>query len=289
MGCPRGGQGHPQTPPPPTPRIYLLRHRLKRDYHLKVLAFTVDVNIPSLAWESIRRALAKLDIDHVVYRPSNDFYERIFRYALRHQEERGAVYTVSYIYAPLFEGDAIRLAMEKGIPLVLAGYSPAAAGTGASGWGFQARFLVGFDPFADDRDVAAPVAQQAGEADACHRFSRGRQGFDPVAGGAVTARRSLGTSQESASFELIETLAVYPQVARLAEDQASLSWKRMSPGRSRPVTIRPTTPKTQTLVPPSLPFLDLVQKTKMLRRARLSIGASRYCGHGRLSGCDAGH
>ena len=103
--------------------IYLL-HRLKRDYQLKVLAFTVDVNIPSLAWESIRRALAKLDIDHVVYRPSNDFYERIFRYALRHQEERGAVYTVSYIYAPLFEGDAIRLAMEKGIPLVLAGYSP---------------------------------------------------------------------------------------------------------------------------------------------------------------------
>lgn len=102
---------------------YLL-HRLKRDYGLKVLAFTVDVNIPPLAWENIRRALSKLDIDHVVYRPSNSFYERLFRYTLRNQEERGAVYTVSYVYAPLFEGDAIRLAMEKGIPLVLAGYSP---------------------------------------------------------------------------------------------------------------------------------------------------------------------
>ena len=40
------------------------------------------------------------------------------------QEERGAVYTVSYVYAPLFEGDALRLAMSKDIPLVLAGYSP---------------------------------------------------------------------------------------------------------------------------------------------------------------------
>lgn len=103
--------------------LYLL-HRLKRDYGLRVLAFTVDVNIPPLAWESIRRALARLDIDHVVYRPSPDFYERLFRYALRNQEARGAVYTVSYVYAPLFEGDAIRLATEKGIPLVLAGYSP---------------------------------------------------------------------------------------------------------------------------------------------------------------------
>src|SRR5690606_18828953 len=36
----------------------------------------------------------------------------------------GAVYTVSYVYAPLFEGDALTVAYEKGIPLILAGYSP---------------------------------------------------------------------------------------------------------------------------------------------------------------------
>ena len=103
--------------------IYLL-YRLKVDCKLKVLAFTVDVNIPALAWDNIRRALAKLNIDHITYSPSNDFYERTFRYLLRNQEERGAVYTISYVYAPLFEGDAIKLAIEKGIPLVLAGYSP---------------------------------------------------------------------------------------------------------------------------------------------------------------------
>jgi len=103
--------------------IYLL-YRLKVDYKLKVLAFTTNVNIPGLAWDNIRRALAKLDIDHLSYSPSPEFYKKTFRYLLCNQEERGAVYSLSYVYAPLFEGDAIKLAMEKGIPLVLAGYSP---------------------------------------------------------------------------------------------------------------------------------------------------------------------
>ncbi len=52
------------------------------------------------------------------------FYRKLFSYLLQNQEERGAVYTVSYTYAPLFEGDAIRLAIEKAIPVILAGYSP---------------------------------------------------------------------------------------------------------------------------------------------------------------------
>ena len=102
---------------------YLL-YRLKVECKLKVLAFTVDINLPGLAWDNIRRTLAKLNIDHITYSPSHEFYEKTFRYLLRNQEERGAVYTISYVYAPLFEGDAIKLAIEKGIPLVLAGYSP---------------------------------------------------------------------------------------------------------------------------------------------------------------------
>ena len=103
--------------------IYLL-HRLKADYGLKVLAFTTDVNIPDVAWSNIRRTIARLDIDHLVYRPSNEFYRKLFRFLLANQEARGAVYTVSYVYAPLFEGDALAVAHERGIPLVLAGYSP---------------------------------------------------------------------------------------------------------------------------------------------------------------------
>lgn len=103
--------------------IYLL-YKLKVEYKLNVLAFTTNVNIPEIAWDNIKRTLKKLDIDHISYSPSNSFYAKVFRYLLQNQEERGAVYTISYVYAPLFEGDAIRMALQKNIPLILAGYSP---------------------------------------------------------------------------------------------------------------------------------------------------------------------
>jgi hypothetical protein len=101
-----------------------LLHRVKVDYGLNVLAFTVDANIPDVAWRSIRRTIERLGVDHLVYRPPAEFYRKLFAYLLRNQEARGAVYTVSYVYAPLFEGDALSVATERGIPLVLAGYSP---------------------------------------------------------------------------------------------------------------------------------------------------------------------
>lgn len=101
-----------------------LLHRATTEHGLNVLAFTVDANIPAVAWRSIERTVKALQVDHVVYRPPTSFYRKLFSYLLRHQEPRGAVYTVSYVYAPLFEGDALTLATEKSIPLVLAGYSP---------------------------------------------------------------------------------------------------------------------------------------------------------------------
>ena len=101
-----------------------LLYRVRVDYGLNVLAFTADANIPDVAWRSIRRTVDRLGVDHLIYRPSAAFYRKLFAYLLRNQEERGAVYTVSYVYAPLFEGDALRVATERGIPLVLAGYSP---------------------------------------------------------------------------------------------------------------------------------------------------------------------
>jgi len=101
-----------------------LLYKLKVEYKLKVLAYTTNVNIPEIAWDNIRRALRKLDIDHLSYTPANNFYTKMFNYLLQNQEERGATYTISYVYAPLFEGDAIKLAIKMGIPLILAGYSP---------------------------------------------------------------------------------------------------------------------------------------------------------------------
>jgi hypothetical protein len=102
---------------------YLL-YRLKQDYRLNVLAFTTDMNVPPVAWDNIRRTIARLGVDHLVYRPREEFYRKLYRMLLQDQEGRGAVYTVCYVCAPLFEGYALRVAVEKGIPLVVAGYSP---------------------------------------------------------------------------------------------------------------------------------------------------------------------
>jgi hypothetical protein len=103
--------------------VYLL-YKLKREYGLRVLAYTTDIDIGEIAWKNIRRCIDALDIEHIVYTPEKEFYRRLFRFLLKNQEERGAVHTVSYVYAPLFEGNAIKLAVQKGIPLILAGYSP---------------------------------------------------------------------------------------------------------------------------------------------------------------------
>lgn len=102
----------------------LLLHKLKHDYGLNVLAFTTDINIPDVAWTNIRRTVDLLDVPHVTYRPPVEFYKKMFRFLLSHQESRGAVRTVCYVCAPLFEGYSLRFAIEKGIPLVAAGYAP---------------------------------------------------------------------------------------------------------------------------------------------------------------------
>jgi hypothetical protein len=102
---------------------YLL-YRLKHDYGLNVLAFTTNMNVPEVAWQNINRTVERLGVDLLVYTPRKEFYRQMFRYLLQNQETRGAVRTVCYVCAPLFEGYALRVAMDKRIPLVVAGYSP---------------------------------------------------------------------------------------------------------------------------------------------------------------------
>ena len=102
----------------------LLLHRVRNDYGLRVLAFTTDINVPEVAWENIRHTMAKVDVHHVIHTPPKEFYYKLYRFLLQNQEERGAVRTVCYVCAPLYEGYALQLAVEKRIPLVLAGYSP---------------------------------------------------------------------------------------------------------------------------------------------------------------------
>lgn len=102
---------------------YLL-HKIKREYGLNCLAFTVNLNIPDVAWKNIHRTIEKLEVPHISFTPPGAFYHKMFRFLLKNQEARGAVRTVCYACAPLTEGYSLQLAMEKGIPLILAGYSP---------------------------------------------------------------------------------------------------------------------------------------------------------------------
>ena len=102
----------------------LLLHKLKREHGLNVLAYTTDMNVPEVAWENIRRTVDLLDVPHISFRPPTEFYKKMFRFLLANQEARGAVRTVCYVCAPLFEGYSLKLAIEKEIPLVLAGYAP---------------------------------------------------------------------------------------------------------------------------------------------------------------------
>ena len=103
--------------------LYLL-YILKKKYNLRILAMTVDIDIPPIAWDNIKRATNILEIPHITYTIPENFLKKLFKYLLQNQEERGAIYTVSYVYAPIFEGQAIITAIEKNIPLILAGYSP---------------------------------------------------------------------------------------------------------------------------------------------------------------------
>lgn len=102
---------------------YLL-YKAKVEYGLNVLAFTMDINIPDIAWKNIRKTIDKLDVPHLVYRPPHEFYRKMFRYLLQNQEQRGAVRTVCYVCAPICEGYSLKVALQEDIPVVLAGYSP---------------------------------------------------------------------------------------------------------------------------------------------------------------------
>jgi len=102
---------------------YLL-YKLVKDYNLRVLAYTSDFDIPPNTWDNIRRTVKQLNVDHHVVIPSKELYRRFIRYLLCNQDKRGAVYTVCYFWLDIREGDILRLAMEKNIPLIITGYSP---------------------------------------------------------------------------------------------------------------------------------------------------------------------
>jgi PP-loop superfamily ATP-utilizing enzyme len=106
---------------------YTLKLAIEK-YHLKVLAFTLDNGfISSSAFSNISQVVTRLGVDHITYRPSYRFMKDLFRFS-----------TLSDIYNPrtltrisancnscitIVNITALKWAMEKGIPLILAGFT----------------------------------------------------------------------------------------------------------------------------------------------------------------------
>lgn len=98
---------------------------MKEEYGLRVLTFTIDMGFMSkTALENVRHAVNKLDVDHVLFKPRQGFYNKLFGYLFTHMSAEGAVPSVCYVCGPVTDGMALKFAVEKGIPLILHGYGP---------------------------------------------------------------------------------------------------------------------------------------------------------------------
>lgn len=103
---------------------YMIR-RLQNDYPgLRILAMTIHNGFMSpVALENIDDLIEKLNVDHVLIRPPLSFYVRLFRYCLTHLNKDGSYGTVDFSDGEFLLDSARHLALEKQIPLILAGYS----------------------------------------------------------------------------------------------------------------------------------------------------------------------
>lgn len=97
---------------------------MKIDYGLRVPAPTTDVKLSGEAWRCICRSAAKLQVVHLIFRPLDAFCRKLFCRPLTQQEARGAMYAVSFAFAPLIEGNALVLRLESRQALVVAGHLP---------------------------------------------------------------------------------------------------------------------------------------------------------------------
>lgn len=105
---------------------------LKNTYNLRVLAFTLDNGfIPERTYINIRNVIEKLGVDHIFFKPSFDILKKIFTVALKKDLypakslERASAVCTSCM--GLVKYSALKLAIEKDIPLIAFGWSPGQA------------------------------------------------------------------------------------------------------------------------------------------------------------------
>lgn len=102
-----------------------LAHLMKNVYKLRILTFSIDIGFMSnTALNNIKGAAKKLDVDHVLFKPHEGFYYKLFAYLFTHMSKEGSVPSICYVCGPVTDGIALKFAIEKHIPLIVHGYGP---------------------------------------------------------------------------------------------------------------------------------------------------------------------
>lgn len=110
---------------------YML-YRLAHHYKLRVLAFTFDNHfIPAETYANIDRVLKKINVDHIVYKPSWQLNKTMFNASFQNsslkESSKELAFMIGHACWPCFSQIAlhsIRLAVEKDIPNIVVGTTP---------------------------------------------------------------------------------------------------------------------------------------------------------------------
>ena len=110
---------------------YML-YRLANHYKLRVLAFTFDNHfIPPETYANIDRVLKKINVDHIVYKPSWNLTKTMFNASFENsglkESSKELAFMIGHACWPCFTQIAlhsIRLAAEKNIPNIVVGTTP---------------------------------------------------------------------------------------------------------------------------------------------------------------------
>jgi len=102
--------------------VYMLS-RLRKEYPaLRVLLMTWDNGFYSkLSLQRCSEVAARLDLDHIVYKPRSSVYKTLYCYTLKHVEMKGSYQTVDRLDGTLNQMLGFYFAYDMNIPLVLAG------------------------------------------------------------------------------------------------------------------------------------------------------------------------
>lgn len=105
---------------------------LKQDYDLDILAFTFDMGFTSpTAFSNMRRVSENLGVDHVIVKPRFDLLRQVFvASTARDMYPAKALHRASNICTScmgMAKGIALRMAIEKKIPIIAYGWSPGQA------------------------------------------------------------------------------------------------------------------------------------------------------------------